>query len=58
MDMLSDGRAGESLVCPVLGLPDDGFNLFLCDTDPHVDLSALHSTERQGELSRGFSETF
>lgn len=22
----------------------DGFNLFLCDMDPHVDLSALHSS--------------
>lgn len=27
----------------------DGFNLFLCDTDPHVDLSALHSTRNMTE---------
>lgn len=60
LDKISIGRAGESLVCPVLGLQMnyDGFNLFLGDTNIHVGLSALHRIQWQKELLWGFSETF
>lgn len=46
LDLFFVERAGESLLCFGLCLTNcDGFNLFLYDTDLHVDLSALDSIQ-------------
>lgn len=48
-----EGTSGFAHFWPCL-MNYDGFNLFLCD--PHVDLSALHSTQNMTELLRGASQ--